>query len=83
MRLLRLRQHLSEVCPLANLRCNQGEGFTDAWTETPTEAQPFYTIQASTVVQAIRSCWSEEVFIPDLGHRFWRLTLQVNNVFAS
>lgn len=44
----------------------------------PNAQQPFFTQQASTIVACITICWSDEVFIPDLGHRFWRLTLQVS-----
>ncbi|KAG6857675.1 hypothetical protein H0H87_004091 [Tephrocybe sp. NHM501043] len=36
----------------------------------------FMTSQAHAVWLAITACWSAEVFIPDLCHRFWRLTLQ-------
>jgi hypothetical protein len=32
---------------------------------------------ASAVVSSIAKCWSSDVFIPELGHRFWKLTLQV------
>ncbi|KAN0091182.1 COG (conserved oligomeric Golgi) complex component, COG2 domain containing protein [Tylopilus felleus] len=37
----------------------------------------FLTPQAESVWVAISSCWSAEIFIPDLAHRFWRLTLQL------
>lgn len=33
--------------------------------------------QAMAVLMAISRCWSPEVYIPELGHRFWKLTLQV------
>lgn len=36
--------------------------------------------QAESVWAAISSCWSAEIFMPDLAHRFWRLTLQVRTV---
>ena len=39
--------------------------------------QPFMTAQASAVSWAISSCWSAEIFIPELGHAFWKLTLQI------
>lgn len=35
--------------------------------------------QASAVLAAISRCWDKDVFIPELGHRFWKLTLQVRN----
>lgn len=37
----------------------------------------FVTAQAANVFTAIASCWSAEVYIPDLAHRFWKFTLQV------
>ncbi|KAF8578033.1 COG complex component [Ramaria rubella] len=37
----------------------------------------FATPQTAAVFMAIRTCWSAEVCIPEIGHRFWRLTLQV------
>ncbi|KAF7288139.1 Conserved oligomeric Golgi complex subunit 2-like [Mycena chlorophos] len=36
----------------------------------------FDSVQAAAVWIAITACWSAEVFIPELSHRFWRLTLQ-------
>lgn len=39
--------------------------------------------QAESVWVAISSCWSAEIFIPDLAYRFWRLTLQVRTVWPS
>ncbi|KAJ3548647.1 hypothetical protein NM688_g5267 [Phlebia brevispora] len=45
---------------------------------TPSKAiQPFVTTQAAAVWEAIATCWSAEVYIPDLNYRFWRLTLQL------
>ncbi|KAG5650522.1 hypothetical protein H0H81_011940 [Sphagnurus paluster] len=37
----------------------------------------FATPQANAAWVAITACWSAEIFIPDLCHRFWRLTLQI------
>jgi hypothetical protein len=37
----------------------------------------FVTAQAADIFSAIASCWSAEVYIPDLAHRFWKFTLQV------
>ncbi|KAF9227314.1 COG complex component [Gyrodon lividus] len=37
----------------------------------------FLTPQAESIWAAVGSCWSAEVFIPDLAYRFWRLTLQL------
>jgi hypothetical protein len=38
---------------------------------------PFVTSQAAAVWVAISTCWSAEVYIPELNHRFWKFTLQV------
>ncbi|OAX39994.1 COG complex component [Rhizopogon vinicolor AM-OR11-026] len=37
----------------------------------------FLTAQATDVFTAIASCWSAEVYIPDLADRFWKFTLQL------
>ncbi|KAG8931546.1 hypothetical protein FRC02_002534 [Tulasnella sp. 418] len=42
-----------------------------------TVEEGFATPQASAVYHAVQSCWSSEIYIPELGHRFWRLTLQI------
>lgn len=36
--------------------------------------------QASAVISSIAKCWSPDVFIAELGHRFWKLTLQVSGI---
>ncbi|KAK7053317.1 hypothetical protein VNI00_003943 [Paramarasmius palmivorus] len=40
-------------------------------------SSPFKTVQASDVWVALTACWSAEVFIPELSHRLWKLTLQL------
>ncbi|KAF8492925.1 oligomeric golgi complex component, COG2-domain-containing protein [Gautieria morchelliformis] len=42
-----------------------------------TASPEFTTSQAAVVFEAIRTCWSQDVYIPEIGHRFWRLTLQI------
>ncbi|KAF7376188.1 Conserved oligomeric Golgi complex subunit 2 [Mycena sanguinolenta] len=42
-----------------------------------TDKHSFASTQAAAVWVAISACWSAEVFIPELSHRFWRLTLQL------
>ncbi|EGN99740.1 hypothetical protein SERLA73DRAFT_72536 [Serpula lacrymans var. lacrymans S7.3] len=44
---------------------------------------PFATTQAASIWTAIATCWSAEVYIPDLSHRFWKLTLQVEPFLLS
>ena len=43
------------------------------------DMQVFATAQAASIWEAILTCWNPDVFIPELGHRFWKLTLQVGN----
>ncbi|KZT10815.1 COG complex component [Laetiporus sulphureus 93-53] len=40
-------------------------------------AEAFVTSQAAAIWEAINACWSAEVFIPELSHRFWKFTLQI------
>lgn len=47
----------------------------------PIDDDGFKTPQAYATFVAAQSCWAPEVFIPELGHRFWRLTLQVRTCF--
>ncbi|GJE92723.1 COG complex component [Phanerochaete sordida] len=44
---------------------------------------PFVTSQAAAVWAAISSIWSAQVFVPELSHRFWRLTLQLISRYRS
>ncbi|EIW83330.1 COG complex component [Coniophora puteana RWD-64-598 SS2] len=41
------------------------------------ERGQFITTQSNAVWTAITSCWSAQIYIPELGFRFWRLTLQL------
>ncbi|KAF7304557.1 Conserved oligomeric Golgi complex subunit 2-like [Mycena chlorophos] len=38
--------------------------------------EAFDSVQAAAFCVASTACWSAEVFVPELSHRFWRLTLQ-------
>ncbi|KAF9062113.1 COG complex component [Rhodocollybia butyracea] len=40
-------------------------------------ADSLLTPQATAVWVALTACWSAEIYIPQLSHRFWRLTLQL------
>lgn len=33
--------------------------------------------QAAATIKAVQQCWADEVYLPELAHRFWRLTLQI------
>jgi hypothetical protein len=39
----------------------------------------FMMVQTRQVYTAMCSCWNADIFIPELAHRFWRLTLQVRH----
>ncbi|THH20409.1 hypothetical protein EW146_g922 [Bondarzewia mesenterica] len=41
------------------------------------DLRPFVMSQSAAIWVAITTCWSGEVYIPELGHRFWKLTLQL------
>lgn len=49
----------------------------------PEDKEPFVTTQAAAVWTAISTCWSAEVYIPELSHRFWKFTLQVSLRYMS
>lgn len=44
---------------------------------------PFATNQGVAAWNAISACWSNEVYMPVLSYRFWRLTLQVGREASS
>jgi hypothetical protein len=37
--------------------------------------------QTAAILMAFKSCWSPDVYIPELSFRFWRLALQVSLSF--
>ncbi|KAJ3575095.1 hypothetical protein NP233_g1321 [Leucocoprinus birnbaumii] len=43
----------------------------------------FMLSQTSALWKAITLCWSPEVLIPELSHRFWRLSLQLLSRYAA
>ncbi|KAF9450434.1 COG complex component [Macrolepiota fuliginosa MF-IS2] len=43
----------------------------------------FSLSQTAALWHAITTCWSSEVLIPELSHRFWRLTLQLLSRYAA
>lgn len=48
----------------------------------PTAVQTTSLIMASSeaVYRAVRTCWNDDIYLPVLAGRFWRLTLQVRQV---
>ncbi|KAI0709565.1 COG complex component [Cerioporus squamosus] len=59
---------LEESLSTTKLERSASKGFASAL---------FVTSQASAVYDAIRACWSAEIFIPELNSRFWKFTLQL------
>ncbi|XP_006461130.1 hypothetical protein AGABI2DRAFT_68876 [Agaricus bisporus var. bisporus H97] len=43
----------------------------------------FLLAQTKALWKAVASCWSPEILIPELSHRFWRLTLQLLSRYGS
>ncbi|KAF8313136.1 hypothetical protein DL93DRAFT_2168071 [Clavulina sp. PMI_390] len=37
----------------------------------------FFAPEARGIYLAVATCWSSTVFVPELGYRFWKLTLQI------
>ncbi|THH10657.1 hypothetical protein EW145_g1177 [Phellinidium pouzarii] len=46
-------------------------------TERKDSGVAFQLNQSAAIWNALCKCWSAEIYLPDLGHRFWRLTLQL------
>ncbi|KAI0029977.1 COG complex component [Vararia minispora EC-137] len=42
----------------------------------PGKDSPFASKQAAAAWHAVEICWSGDVFLPQLAHRFWKLSLQ-------
>ncbi|KAE9411437.1 COG complex component [Gymnopus androsaceus JB14] len=51
--------------------------FQMRWKEIVTNGDTLFTPQATAIWIALTACWSAEIYIPELSHRFWRLTLQL------
>ncbi|EKM80999.1 hypothetical protein AGABI1DRAFT_36770 [Agaricus bisporus var. burnettii JB137-S8] len=43
----------------------------------------FLLAQTKALWKAVAACWSPEILIPELSHRFWRLTLQLLSRYGS
>ena len=43
----------------------------------PQATGDFQLSATAAVFRGLSTCWSSEVFLPELTHRFWRLSLQV------
>lgn len=49
----------------------------DRWRIVTGSTDAFALSQTLAVVVAVKACWAPSTYIPELGHRFLRLTLQV------
>ena len=52
-------------------------GSSTSTTSTSTVSTEWSLAQSAATWQAVTTCWSDKVFIPELSPRFWRLTLQI------
>ncbi|KAI0288526.1 oligomeric golgi complex component, COG2-domain-containing protein [Russula brevipes] len=41
------------------------------------EISPFAMSSSAAVWSAMKTCWDRNVYVPQLAHRFWKLTLQI------
>ncbi|CAA7261620.1 unnamed protein product [Cyclocybe aegerita] len=57
------------------------EALSARFEPTLSKDKSFATSQASAIWIAISACWSSEIYIPELSHRFWKLSLQILNRF--
>ena len=53
-------------------------GFEASLT-TPGTAGEWALPQTSAAWKALQTCWDDDVYIPELANRFWRLSLQVSD----
>lgn len=59
------------------LRWKEIVGTYETSLTTPPTVQGWALGQSGAAWKAWSSCWSSEVYIPELAPRFWRLSLQV------
>lgn len=64
--LIRLQEGYHHICYSISLA-----------SSTPQTVPPFKLDLFRVLWSCLHRCWSEEVFLPALVHRFWKLTLQV------
>ncbi|KIK27690.1 hypothetical protein PISMIDRAFT_8090 [Pisolithus microcarpus 441] len=69
---LRWKEIIGGVEDSLNVAITQPESLT-----SDSAHSMFLTAQAEVVWASITSCWSADIFIPDLAPRFWKLTLQL------
>uniref|UniRef100_A0A8D2BD79 Conserved oligomeric Golgi complex subunit 2 n=1 Tax=Sciurus vulgaris TaxID=55149 RepID=A0A8D2BD79_SCIVU len=58
---------------------------TDGLEEAPA-GSPYFLLASHKTWSSLKKCWSDEMFLPLLAHRLWRLTLQIVarfSVFAN
>ena len=68
----RLEQKLALVSSGSNVSAPKGQG-QDGWTLP----------QSPAIWEAVQACWDDKVYLPELGTRFLRLTLQVSHAYTS
>lgn len=60
--------------------CLQSTSLTPSAVVKPVRKADFVLGQSVTIWNAICECWNADIYLRDLGHRFWRLTLQVTHL---
>lgn len=50
--------------------------FTDGLEDAP-DGSPYCLLASHRTWSSLEKCWSDEMFLPLLAHRLWRLTLQI------
>ncbi|ORY35805.1 oligomeric golgi complex component, COG2-domain-containing protein [Naematelia encephala] len=63
------------------LRWKEIVGTFEASLSTPSPAGEWALPQAAAAWKALETCWSDDVYIPELAPRFWRLSLQIISRF--
>jgi len=80
-----LEEAFSEVSVEPSVMKGKLSSFQDSsnivcfFTHSSPAETDFLLGQTVSLWRAVTMCWSPEVLIPELSHRFWRLTLQVSN----
>lgn len=52
-------------------------------TSPTTKSTVFALSQSAATWDAFSSCWSTDIYLPELAHRFWRLSLQIVSRYDS
>ncbi|CDS41124.1 oligomeric Golgi complex subunit 2 [Echinococcus multilocularis] len=75
---------LSVYFQLRYQECNEiiSDCSKDVFKEAETGPPGYALAVTVTVMWQMRRCWSEDVYLDSLRHRFWKLTLQLINAYS-